>query len=151
MRASKKTYTKRSKGKGTKKRNYMRKVKSKRKRVRGGTDDPPQLKRKSGTIQLTRRKLGKLRESGNRINGFETQSNEPDDYKRFDIEDFNNDGSQKTKHPGYIHGFNDGKEGIKKEERNYMPMSQPDDDKYIEEYNTGYADGLDYRNAKAEE
>lgn len=152
MRASKKTYTKRRKG--TKKRNFLKKMKTRRKRVRGGTDgevNPPPLKIKSGTIQLTRGELEELRRSGDKVKEFNTQSKE-EPYKRFDPEDFHNDGSQKTKHPGYIHGFNDGEKGLEKEERNYMRMSQPEDDEYIKNYKMGYADGLNYRiNAKAEE
>jgi len=163
MRASKKTYTKRSKGKGTKKRNYIKKTR--RKRVRGGTDtDPfstPSKKRQGDPPMpntpikehwintLRRRYLEELRRSGTGINGFNSQSKEQP-YKRFEHEDFYmGDSYLKVpgEHPGYKHGFYDGENRNERIDFHYIPMTETVNDividqTYRDEYRKGYDAGI---------
>ena len=146
-------------GKGTKKRNYIKKTR--RKRVRGGTDtDPfstPSKKRQGDPPMpntpikehwintLRRRYLEELRVRGNLINGFKPQLKEQP-YKYLDPEDFyvsDSDLKEPGEHPGYKHGFYDGKIGNEPIDFHYIPMTETVndiviDDKYKSDYKAGY-------------
>lgn len=141
MRVSKKTYTKRRRG--AKNRNYKKKIKSRRKRVRGGIDPPSTPDKRGRSKTLRRSDLEKLRRSGDRVKGFE-QSDEPDDYNRFEPEDFNPEVIEPGYSPGYQHGVYHGKRGYEAIDFHYIPMTEKVNDividkSYRDDYREGYA------------
>ena len=158
MRVSKKTYTKRRKG--TKKRNYKKKVKSIRKRVRGGADPvtpdnktsgkqpAPPTKLGYGFIRMKKRKLAELRQTLNKP----TKNTPPESpkYKEFAAKDLGIETDSDFYQTGFAIGYRDSKLGNRPEFENnnghisqhYSEMSEQEeaaDDN--ENYKEGYIDG----------
>jgi hypothetical protein len=142
MRASKKTYTKRRKGKGTKKRNYTKKVKSKtrRKRVRGGMDPFTPPKKENPTIhdQYAPEKTGRKPTVPNRsLFGVRKQLGKNGDEKRTTYD--GNPGIKDDKPPdaAYTDGYDDSIAG-RLSRFHYSDMTQPGEEIKNREYIDNY-------------
>lgn len=154
MRASKRTYTKRRKG--TKKRNFLKK--SRRKRVRGGTD-PVTPEKQKPTIheQNAPEKTGKKPPVPNRsLFSVRKQIGKEGDEKRHTYGDGSNLGIKDDKLPdaAYTDGYNDAIAG-RLSRFHYSDITQPGEEiknqDYIDNYKKGYTDGNSENNYEADD
>lgn len=162
MRVSKKTYTKRRRG--TKKRNYKKKVKSKR--IRGGEGLPQRPTKARGRNTLRRRDLEKLRKKSPILN--EKTIEQPDEhpYPVFEQKDFEFYHKKSNEIPepddnnnteGYNEGLSDAMNSKhSRVDFHYSDMPEDDDDyndnkEYVNEYRKGYASWTKKNNLNEEE
>ena len=153
MRISKKTYTKRRRG--TKKRNYKKKVKSKR--IWGGEDLLQGPTKARGRNTLRRRDLEKLRKKSPLFNEKTVEQPDEHPYPLFEQKDFDFYHKKSNEIPepednnntkGYNEGLSDAMNSKRsRADFHYSDMPEDDDDYndkkiYINEYRRGYAVGL---------
>jgi hypothetical protein len=152
MRISKKTYTKRRRG--TKKRNYKKKVKSKR--IGGGEDLLQGQTKARGRNTLRRRDLEKLRKKSPLFNEKTVEQPDEHPYPLFEQKDFEFYHKKSNEIPepedndnteGYNEGLSDAMNS-KHSRADFHYSDMPEDDdyndnkEYINEYRRGYAVGL---------